>query len=322
MTDVHLPPRAQTTGVDHPIAARDPTPDRAGVPGSSQEAPVKLRSTALAALSVALLSLPVQAQEPTSSVTFDDVGFTFDRTLGASVNVTSVPGEEPAPPELTAPDEPHLTFTLYGPKAEFAKVPRVGGAGSVVRFYRVADLTPYEAATRELELLQGILAGRPDAASLATAPDGLPYMPPMIDAAQVLRARVQYVDLPGLTGIAYITAFGQDFYPYTSDRFEYTFQGLSADGTTYVSATFLLQTDLFPENVTVEQADRILATQARLDAYQAGSRATLDGATPDAFSPSLDAATALIASIILGGVPVSEGAPATSPAPSASPAAG
>ena len=106
----------------------------------------------------------------------------------------------------------------------------------------------------QAEQLQAILAEQPDPASLAEGGEGLPYMPPVIEAANLTSVVVAYVDMPGMSGITYLTAFGQDAYPFTSDRFQYVFQGLSTDGRWYVSAIFWLTTDLFPEKVTNKQA--------------------------------------------------------------------
>lgn len=283
---------------------------------------MKIRSAALAALSVLALAIPVlpaTAQEPAgNSILFDGMGFSFDPSLGASVNVTRVPGQSPQNDSPAAPDSPHLTFSLYGPKDEYAKVPRVGATPTVVTFFRIADLDGYTFDQQEVQRLRAILADRPDPAMLATGNDRLPYLPPQVDAAQMMRARVGYVDLPGISGITYITAFGQDVYPFTSDRFQYVFEGLSTDGAWAVSAIFDLTTDLFPAKVSQKDANRITASQKAYDAYLAASRATLEGAARDAFSPTLDAADALIASIVIEGAPASEPAP---PAPSASPAA-
>ena len=283
---------------------------------------MKLRSTALAALSLLVVAVPTAAQDPTSSsVLFDGMGFTFDQSIGSSVNVTQVPGESPEPTAFGAPDSPHLTFSVYGPRAEFAKMPRVGGTGTAVHFFPVADQAPYKDALDELDRLQAILAARPDPAGLATGGDALPYMPPVVDAAQMLRARVSYVDLPGLQGISYLTAYGQDAYPFTSDRFQYVFEGLSTDGRWYVAAIFDVTTDLFPKKVSAKDANRIVATRKAYERYEAESRATLEGAAQDAFAPTLDAADALIASIVIEGVPVAGPAADPVPAPSASPAA-
>ena len=55
-------------------------------------------------------------------------------------------------------------------------------------------------------------------------------MLPVVPAAQVFRAQAQYVDLPGLSGIRYLTYYSQGISPLTATDILYVFQGLSADG--------------------------------------------------------------------------------------------
>ena len=110
-----------------------------------------LRSLGAAAAALFLLSLPVHAQDAASTVSFEGLGFTFDQTLGTSVNITQVPAEPPTRERLSAPGPHHLAFTLYGPRPERARAPRPINAPGVVRFYRTADLAGYGWASRQLE---------------------------------------------------------------------------------------------------------------------------------------------------------------------------
>ena len=130
-----------------------------------------------------LLALPVQAQDGGSTVTFDGVGFTFDATLGTSVNITRVRRPGPGPGERSRRRMPGTSCShSMERRNEFAKVPRVGDAPGVVRVYRTADLAGYELASQRLEQLRTMLADRPDLATfMAVGPDGfgdeLPFLP-------------------------------------------------------------------------------------------------------------------------------------------------
>ena len=264
-----------------------------------------------AAMSVCLVfgAGPVLSQDATSTVSFDGVTFGFDQALGTSANITQVPGQPTDVEQPSGPDVPHLAFTLYGHRSEGAKVPRVGVAPGVVRFYRTADLAGSDQASQELESLTSLLSGRPDlAAFMEVADDGsgdpLSFLP-VFPAAQVIRARAQYVETPQLAGIAYVTAYRQDVYPFAAGDFWYTFQGLSADGSWYVAADFVVDASMFPEEVTAKDADRI-ADPDHYPAYLEDSVQALNEAAPDDFAPPLTTIDALVRSVTFEGVPATE----------------
>lgn len=290
---------------------------------------MQLRSGRVAATVVAMLvltlALPVQAQDAVRTVSLDGVGFSFERVLGTSVNISQVPGRSPDAQQLDGPQPPHLAFTLYGRRAEDKRIPRPIDAPGVVRFYHTADLAPYELQAQQLAALRTLLSERPDPATLtAIGPDGsVDPLPFLVDfsAAQAIDARVAYVDTPQLAGVAYLTVFRQDVYPFTAGDFWYTFQGLSTDGTWYVSADFVITASMFPARIGIKEANRIASSPKRWAAYLRSSLATLDGAEPSAFTPPLTSVDALVESITFGAVPASQATPLPSTAPSAVPTA-
>ncbi len=269
-----------------------------------------LRSRGITAAAVALLLLPlqVQAQDVPSTVAFEGVGFTFDQALGTSVNITQVPGEPPSPDEPFSLGPRHLAFTPYGPRQEGAKVPRPIDAPGVVRFYRTADLTDYDWASRQLEGLTSLLDQRPDLASrTADGDDGSTESLPFVldgSAGQAIDARAHYVETPQLAGIAYVTVFRQDVYPFAASDFWYTFQGLSLDGAWYVAVDFAIEAGMFPAKVSRKDAKRMNSAK-RWARYVDQSGETLNAAAPDAFKPPLTSIDALVESITF------EAAPAT-----------
>ncbi len=108
-----------------------------------------------------------------------------------------------------------------------------------------------------------------------------------------------------MAGIAYVTAFRQDISPFASGDFWYTFQGLSADGSWYVAADFVVDASMFPEEVTAKDAERI-ARSERYTAYLEESVQALNEAAPDDFAPPLTSIDALVRSITFEGVPATE----------------
>jgi len=267
-----------------------------------------------------MLAMPVQAQDGASSVAFDGVGFTFERALGTGVNITQVRGQPSNNQGLDVPDAGHIAFVVHSRRSESAKSLRAFDAPGVVRVYRVADLTGYADASLRVTQLQTLLADRPDLATYMTATnDGivneLPYLP-VFPAAQAIQARAQYIDTPQLAGVAFLTAFRQDVSPFAAGDFWYTFQGLSTDGTRYVSVSWVVNATMFPARVGAKEANH---QAKRWLKYLNESIATLNGATPDAFTPPLTSIDALVRSITFEGIPAAE--PSPLPSPLASPLA-
>lgn len=254
----------------------------------------------LVLLLVALIAFPALAQDSTAhTVRFNDISFQFDPALGSSVNVGHVPGD---PVETAGPgfsDAAKTQFTLYSFGQPTDSLFDTGG----VRIYPMADLAQYDFLMVLVGQLQTLLAERPDLTQFESALNdpavgGLPYVP-VLPHGQMLTARAQYVETGALKGISYVTAYPAALEPFTSADFLYTFQGISHDGQRYITVTFPLTTTLFPETLAAISYNPE-AFQKEWPAYLAESIATLNAAAPDAFTPSLDMADALVQSIQFG----------------------
>lgn len=239
---------------------------------------------------LALGTVPALAQENT--IHFNDFGFSFDSALGSSVNVGQVPGD---PVESAGPgfsDAAKTQFTLYDYGEPTDSLFDTGG----VRFYRMEDIAQYDFLQAIAGQLQTLLDEQPDLTQfepgINSENGGLPYMP-LLTHGQIITARAQYIETDALRGISYLTVFRADIGPFTNQDFLYTFQGISSDGLYYITVTFPLRTDLFPE----PQGFDMEAFQQNFATYIAESVATLSSAQPDDFTPSLDAAEALVRSI-------------------------
>jgi hypothetical protein len=260
------------------------------------------RSASVLVMVLALLAVatPAGAQDGATTVSVDGVSFSFGPEIGKSVDITQVPERTDEQAQLVPPDGPHLTFTLYGPRPEGGRTPRVGLADASVRAYRIADLAGIEVSNRQVEALRALLEDRAALADfMAVTEDGyepLPHLPVETAAAQALHARATFIDTAELTGIAYLLGYRQDVFPFRAGDFFYTFQAMSTDGEWYVSGDFALEADGFPEEVTQRDARSIAR---RWVAYLEQTVQQLDSAAPDAFSPPLTAIDALIGSIAL-----------------------
>lgn len=250
--------------------------------------------------------VPASTPVPVHLVAFDGFAFTFANGLAASVNVSTLIGDRSGGPSEPTPAS--TLFSLYGR----GRAPKTGGQRGQVQLFRVADLPVDGYAASQLPLLNEILDQRPD---LDPATDGSPESIPLVvdmNAAQGIRALATYVDTEDVTGIAFVTAFIQDTYPYSSASFVAIFQGRSVDGSTAILASFPLTTKLFPKEVSDALVEGVSSAKG-WQRYQREAMRTLSGAS-DAFSPPLASIAALIDSMAFAPEPAPEASP--SPAPS------
>ena len=250
---------------------------------------------------VMVSALPALAQDNgVHTVSFDGFSFSYDSSLATSVNIWQDPGD---PPNFEAPGGAQVRstfFVLYNtlpvPESFF------DAAGSI-RVYQTADFAGYSFYEDRLAQLQSLLAERPDLAGYMVVSDDLsatelPVLP-VFPAGQVIRAQAQYVDTPSVTGIRFLTVYRQDVFPFMGNEFLYTFQGLSLDGSRYVSVIVRLTTDLFPMEMPADFDYN--AFIAGMTQYFTDSIATLNGAAPDAFAPSLTTLDTLVQSLAFEG---------------------
>jgi len=241
---------------------------------------------------------PVSAQDGEQhTVLFDGFSFSFDAALAANVNIWQYAGDPADRDGLPEHPSRCLCCTTNG------------RAGKRLRWQRRclrlqdADLAGYTPYQDELARFQTLLAERPDLTPYMATPENvsdntLPFLP-IFPAAQVIRARVQYVDMPSVSGISFITAYREDAFPFLADGFLYTFQGLSADGAYYVSAVFPLNTVLFPTDMPADfDYDAFVEN---INAYFAESVAALNRAAPEDFAPSLATLDVVIQSFVFEG---------------------
>jgi hypothetical protein len=198
------------------------------------------------------------------------------------------------------PQAPYTEFLLYnGTPAPESAFDAMGS----VRIYRTVDFAAYPAHQNVLIALQNLLAARPDLAQYMVWQQNmndvaLPFLP-IYPAAQVIRAQAQYVDTGVVWGIRFLTTYAQGPMPLVSNSVFYTFQGISVDGTRYVSVIFNLSSSMFP--AAVAQDFNYDAFMADLSWQFNGNIATLNAAAPNAFTPWLTTLDALVQSLAIGG---------------------
>ena len=221
---------------------------------------------------------------PTAS--FGGVSFALDPAIAASASGAAMPdtSDPSAPPEIDK-GPAHIAFSFDGYTGPTNTIP------ALVYVYNRADLAgkPEEPMANSLAAL---LKERPDLAGQQQ----LPFLP-TVNAGQGLHAREAYRDFANGSGIETIAMYAQEASPITADRLWYTFQGVTSDGLSYVTAVFPLSTDLFPAEIPADfNYDEWFAGY---DQYMADAKKALAEAPADRFTPALDKLGALVQSITI-----------------------
>jgi hypothetical protein len=228
------------------------------------------------------LPAPTEASAEVRQVAYEGIRFTFDPAIAAQVVGERVPPTKD-PPQLREPG--HIAFSLeeYVLAGTF-HAPRI--LVYPVAGYRTAN----EQVARTIDQLQQLLLDRP------TAPDSIPFLP-LLPAAQMMRAQVAYLDFQNGTGVRFLTQYDQAYVPINNHELFYTFQGLTDDGQTYVSAILPVAHPSLPTNQKAYEGGDVHVLIRRFDAYIAEIEEQLNAQDASSFAPDLDALDAMIQSL-------------------------
>lgn len=241
--------------------------------------------------------LPASAQTTLNTINFNGFSFSYDSSLTTNVNVVQFAGDTLDAAYPGGPQPPYTQFTLYN---SFPPAPEtIYGASTVgITVYDIAEVAGYTFYEEQITALQTLLTTRPDLAAYTVidmeqglSANTLPYIP-IFPGAQEIRARAEYVDLGQFSGIWYVSSFGQDASPILSNELQFTFQGISTDGSTYISLVAPLNTTLIPAEIPADfDYDAFVETIG--DAFNETTTIINSGAPTD-FTPSLDALVTII----------------------------
>jgi hypothetical protein len=211
------------------------------------------------------------------------VSFEVNSAFAESVWPEAIPARplSPAGPGWDVWPE-HLRFTLAGPREQIdPEHMRMGvGAQPQILVYPAEEFARMsEPAKAQIDALHALLASRP-----AAPEHELPRLP-LINAAQVFHAQVQYLDFQNGGGIRYITQYSQDVIPIVNQHLFYTFQGLTRDGAYYISAQFPIRTAALPDEPDIEDWN---AFAAGYQDYLAETVQDLNALSPGEFQPDLE----------------------------------
>jgi hypothetical protein len=167
----------------------------------------------------------------------------YDTPLASAVSYEQDPGY--TFPESMSPRPRSALFRFEGFPG-FRPDDACCQAAPLISLYPVSGF--YEIGDRfdaDIDALRSLLNTRPILADYEPREGGirndddLPFLP-QPNAAQVFALAPQYVDFSNGTGVRYVTAYAQQLAEFDQYSLFYTFQGLTDDGATYISAQFPL----------------------------------------------------------------------------------
>lgn len=231
------------------------------------------------------------SDEPITTVEFQGVEFAFQSSLAESVwpeIVSSLPPMDSTTGWGGRPEHIRFTFASQSKPDAF----QIGGAGlsgqPQIFIYPAQEFSTLgELPKVKIEALQGLLKARPP------APENEIPLLPLINAAQVFHAQVQYLDFQNGSGVRFITQYSQENVGrLTNKNIFYTFQGLTRDGKYYVAAFFPITASGLRDELVQEDWQ---AAQAHLteDIQHLNSLSSQD------FEPDLEILDSIIKSLVV-----------------------
>jgi hypothetical protein len=222
---------------------------------------------------------PTITIEPTEApdVIYEGIQFSFDPALASGVIANTVQGQnlgDDFMPGETYPTHFVFEFNNYLISEHF-HTPRI-----IV--YPVAEYQSISSfAADQIANLQSALASKPGGGTMSS----LPFLP-IWNAGQMFSAQVKYFDFQNGSGMRYLTMYGQAIYPVDNQTLFYTFQGLTSDGTHYVSAVLPMTHPNLPFDGSTQVEDWI-AFDENWETYLLDTMRFLGEQPPESYRPSL-----------------------------------
>ena len=238
-----------------------------------------------------VLCTPVLISASDSSITssmdisYQGVSFSFEESLASSITSETVPVDGETTLEIWAVPE-HYLFTLNGyPLLNTFHEPQI--RVFPVQEYRAINPNAGETINQLEELLENKSAN----------PENIPFLP-VFNAAQLMQARVKYINLQNISGVRFLTQYGQDAGPINNQDMFYTFQGLTSDGQYYISAVLPISNPSLPHPDTTTMDDTFYENFMN---YVADMETNINALPEDSFSPPLTLLDAMLQSFSMIG---------------------
>jgi hypothetical protein len=229
---------------------------------------------------------PTATEPPVATnVTCNELSLYLDPALASGYACETIP--ESTEEFSVAPQHTQLTLQGYVLSDRFFE-PHI----MVFPVQRYGELLPDNVPGR-VTALQNLIGGS------APGDSGLPFLP-VFNAAEVFHARYQVLGFANGSGTRYLTLFAQYYAPINNHEMFYTYQALTADGQYWISAILPASNPILPENADNPPPGYTWDDLSyNYEAYLADLLPQLEAQPAAAYSPSLDALDALVASITI-----------------------
>ncbi len=236
------------------------------------------------------------ARDTVAQVSFNGITFRYDPTVFGAV----LPAyDEGTPYQTEAPYfaniAPHSSFMFMRPDPARPAVDLTGE----LRVYKIADLEAYsepsyKAVVEQLRTLDTDVLSTFETVSADYNIPALPFMP-VLNATQVFRAHPSNLDFASVNGIEYFAYYSQSPEPILDGQVMYVYQGITTDGSYYLSFSIYVQTGLLETAIAADlDRDAFVANYAP---YLQDAFSLINGADPAAFTPATNALHSFIESI-------------------------
>ena len=232
------------------------------------------------------LQAPSATPEPSATIqTLDCSAATFnlDPSVAASVTFEMVPQAvgDPTLPFMINPDTAKYSFQGYVVAGHFHD--------PILRIYPVDDYAALDPTiANSAANLAIMLQNQPNDPTV-----GIPALPRW-NAAQMLRAKISYIQFQNGSGVRFLTQYGQAYWLVNNQDAFYSFQGLTRDGACWISAIFPVSNPALP-NVGAPPS----GGEPGALAYYVDIVTQLNAMGDASFLPDLHALDALIASLLV-----------------------
>ena len=250
-----------------PVASEPPT---ASVPPTATQAPVA-----------------TQPPAPQANVTCNELKLFLDPALAGGYSCNTIPevSGQGGPGFDVNPEYTELTLTGYVLSGRFFE-PKI----AVYPVQKFIELMP-DVIPARVSALQALMGGGP------TDAKGLPILP-IFNARQEFFAQYKVAAFVNGNGIRYLTQYSQFTDPINNHELFYTYQGLTSDGSYWISAILPISNPVLPADgnnppngQTPEQFSN------NFDTYIADLTTQLNSQPAESYSPTITMLDALVTSI-------------------------
>ena len=230
-------------------------------------------------------AVPPTEAAPVPDISYQGVSFSWEDGVTASARPETLPAAAGAdlPPWEQTPEMIQFTLEGYALSGQFHT--------PAVRIY------PIEAYAQMNEYIPEMVANLTAVLNTQPAsPEAIPSLP-LWNAGQMMQAKVRYLNFQNGRGVAFLTQYGQSFWPINNESLFYMFQGLTNDGRFWVSAVLPVNHPSLPVNGDAVGITDWDAFAEGFTNYVASTEEALAAQDDASFTPSLAALNAMLESI-------------------------